>query len=248
MSVLEHLKELRTRLVISVAALLVGFAIAVLVPLPSGAADPTQIIVPSFLGTTTIASEVVRLLLLPVEGHVQAIRPAEVLFTFFKIALFTGAAIAMPVIVYQIMLFVLPALLPDEKRYLYMALPGVSLSFVIGAAFSYVVLIPFAVKFLLGFGAELVEQKWTLEEYLDLVSHLMFYMGVAFEMPLIIFFLSKIGVVNVKRLTSMRRYVLVLAFVVGAFITPTPDPFNQLMVSVPLYALFELGILLARLA
>jgi sec-independent protein translocase protein TatC len=248
MSVLEHLRELRTRLVISIGALLVGFIIAVFLPLPAGGTDPTQIIVAPIAGTTTLASEVVRLLLKPVEGHVQAIRPAEVLFTYFKIALFTGAAIGMPVIVYQIMLFVLPALLPEEKRYLYMALPGVMLSFLIGAAFSYVVLIPFATKFLLGFGADMIEQKWTLEEYLDLVSHLMFYMGVAFEMPLIIFFLSKIGVVNVKRLTSMRRYVVVLAFVVGAFITPTPDPFNQAMVSVPLYALFELGILLARLA
>jgi sec-independent protein translocase protein TatC len=248
MSVLDHLRELRTRILIMMVALFVAFFVASFVPIPAGSTPPGDILVRPLEGTTTITSEVVRLLLAPISGHVQAIRPGEVLFTYFKIALFTGIGLAMPILVYQIMLFVLPALLPHEKRYLYLALPGVFVSFLIGGAFGYLVIVPFALKFLLSFGGDLIEQKWALEEYLDTIATLLFWMGVAFEMPLIMFFLSKVGVVNVKRLASFRRYMIVLAFVVGAFITPTPDPFNQALVSIPLYLLYELGLLLARLA
>ena len=248
MSVLEHLRELRTRLAVSMGALVLGFLISTFIPIPLLGGSADEVIVAPISGMTTLTSEVIRILLIPVHGHVQAIQPGEVLFTYFKVALLTGAALAMPVIIYQIMLFVLPALLPHEKRYLFMALPGVFFSFIIGVAFGYLVLVPFAIRFLLSFGASLIEQKWAFSDYLETISTLLFWMGVAFEMPLIIFFLSKLGVVNARRLASFRKYVLVLAFVVGAFITPTPDPFNQALVSVPLYMLYELGILLARLA
>ncbi len=247
MSVMEHLRELRTRLVISLGSLIIGFMLATFLPIPFSGIDPTKVIVTVVPGTTTITSEVIRLLIAPVSGNVQAIRPGEVLFTYFKIALLTGAGLAMPVIVYQIMLFVLPALLPEEKKYLYIALPGVFGSFLIGVAFGYLVLVPTAVGFLMQFGAGIIDQNWALEEYLETISGLLFWMGVAFEMPLIMVILSKVGVVSVKRMTGFRKYMIVLAFVVGAFITPTPDPVNQLLVSVPLYMLYELGILLARL-
>ncbi len=248
MSVLEHLAELRTRLVISLAALMVGFLVATFLPIPMTGSDPSQVIIAPLPGTTTITSEVIRILLIPVKDHVQAIQPGEVLFTYFKVALLTGAAMATPVIMNQVMQFVLPALLPHEKRYLFLALPGVFISFLIGVTFGYLVLIPFAISFLLQFGAALIEQKWAFSEYLDTVSTLLFWMGVAFEMPLVIYFLSKLGVISVDRLKRFRKYAFVLAFVIGAFITPTPDPFNQTLVSLPLYMLFELGILLARLA
>ena len=107
------------------------------------------------------------------------------LFTYFKIALFTGIGLAMPILVYQIMLFVLPVLLPHEKRYLYLALPGVFVSFLIGGAFGYLVIVPFALKFLLSFGGDLIEQKWALRSTWDTIATLLFWMGVAFEMPLI---------------------------------------------------------------
>ncbi len=108
--------------------------------------------------------------------------------------------------------------------------------------------VTFAVNFLLSFGADIIEQKWAFSEYLETISTLLFWMGVVFEMPLVIYFLTKLGIVNAKKLARFRRYMLVLAFVLGAFITPTPDPFNQAMVSLPIYLLFELGILLARFA
>jgi sec-independent protein translocase protein TatC len=248
MSILEHLRELRTRLGIALAALIVGFAIATILPIPRLGGEATEVIVTPIPGMSTITSEVIRILLIPVKGHVQAIQPGEVLFTYFRVALLTGAGLAMPIIIYQIMRFVMPALLPHEKRYLFMGMPGVFVSFLTGVTFGYLVLLPFAIGFLLSFGAELIEQKWAFAEYIDTISTMMFWMGVAFEMPLVIFFLSKLGVVNHRRLAGFRKYMIVVSFVVGAFITPTPDPFNQVLVSVPLYLLFELGILLSRLA
>jgi sec-independent protein translocase protein TatC len=156
----------------------------------------------------------------------------------------------MPMIIYQVMAFVMPALHPHEKKYLYMAIPGVTISFVLGVIFGYFLLLPFAINFLATFGvAESgVDVKWAFGEYIGTVATLLFWMGLAFETPLIMFFLTKLRVLNVERLQGFRKYALILAFVVGAIITPTPDPLNQTIVSVPLYLLFELGILFSKLA
>jgi len=232
MTMLEHLEELRSRVIIASVALMVGLAVSA-IPVP---------------GQSSLTWKVIDIVLIPVHGNIQAIRPGEVFFTYFKLALLVGAAFAMPVLIYQAMKFVMPALLPHEKKYLFMAVPGVSASFVVGIVFGYLVLVPFAVQFLMSFGAELIEQRWSFSEYVSTVTSLLFWMGIAFETPLTMYFLAKLHVVNVERLKRFRRYALVLAFVVGAIITPTPDPINQTMVSVPLYLLFELGILLARLA
>ncbi len=186
----------------------------------------------------------------PAEGSLQAIKPGEVFITYFKVALIVGAALAMPVIIYQVMAFVMPALHPHEKKYLFMAAPGVTISFLVGVVFGYVVLLPFAIKFLLGFGAEEsgVDIKWSFGEYIGTVTTLLFWMGMSFETPLIMFFLTKLRVLSVQRLARFRKYAFVGAFIIGAIITPTPDPFNQTIVSIPLYLLFELGILMAKLA
>ncbi|HEX3246208.1 MAG TPA: twin-arginine translocase subunit TatC [Chloroflexota bacterium] len=232
MTMMEHLEELRTRFVISGVALILGLIISA-VPVP---------------GADSLTWKVIQILVVPVEGRIQGIAPGEVLFTYFKIALIVGAALAMPVLIYQALKFVIPALLPHEKKYLWIAVPGVSVSFIAGIAFGYFVLLPFAIAFLMGFGAELIEQKWSFGAYVSTVATLLFWMGLSFETPLVMYFLAKLRVVSVARLQSFRRYALVLAFVAGAIITPTPDPINQTAVSIPLYLLFEIGILLARFA
>lgn len=235
MTMLEHLEELRQRMIASAAAFILGL-VASMVPLP-----------PSW--DTNMTWAVVNLVVTPVGyDRVQAIRPAELFFAYFQVAMLIGLAIAMPVIIYQIMAFVAPALYQHEKKYLYMAMPGVTLSFVVGVLFGYFLIVPAAVNFLINFGAGTVQQKWAFAEYLDTVTTLLFWMGLAFEMPLAIFFLCKIRVLNAARLRRYRKYALVGAFIIGAVITPTPDPFNQTLVSLPLYLLFEIGLLLARLA
>lgn len=232
MTMMEHLEELRNRIIISCVGLLVGLVLSA-IPVP---------------GASSLTWKVIDVLIEPVRGRIQGIAPGEVFFTYLKIALVVGAALAMPVLIYQGLRFVLPALHPHEKKYMWLAVPGVTLSFAGGLAFGYLVLLPFAISFLMGFGAEMIEQNWSFSAYVSTVATLLFWMGLAFETPLVMFFLAKLHVVNVDRLRRFRKYALVLSFVAGAIITPTPDPINQTAVSIPLYLLFEIGILLARFA
>ncbi|MFH1486469.1 MAG: twin-arginine translocase subunit TatC [Chloroflexota bacterium] len=172
----------------------------------------------------------------------------EMLGTYFKVAFVSGLVLAMPVIVYQIVMFVAPALTPKEKRYLYLLLPGVFLSFVTGAAFAFFVVIPPALGFLLSFGGDIARPQIKVGNYVSVVTNLLFWIGVAFETPLIIFFLAKIRVIKPGLLSRYRKYAVVASFVAAALITPTPDPINQALVAVPIMALYEAGVWLAKLA
>lgn len=226
MTVLEHLAELRKRIVIAG----IGSGIAV-------------VIAAVFLTWPVIA-----LLTQPAGIQLAALRPAETFATYMKVALTTGIALAMPVIVTQALLFVLPGLHPQERRYVYLGVPAITLAFTVGLAFGFFFVIPFAVRFLVGFGGDLVQQIWSIEAYLSFVTSFLFWVGLTFETPIVLFFLAKIGVVSAPQLAGFRRYAIVGAFVLGAMITPTPDPFNQAVVAVPIYLLYELGVLLARFA
>lgn len=226
MSVLEHLAELRRRLIVA------GIGTGI-----------TVIIAAVFLTWPVIA-----LLTEPAGIRLAALRPAETFVTYMKVALITGVALAMPVIVAQGLLFVLPGLHPHERRYVYLAVPAVTLAFALGLAFGFFVVIPFAVRFLMGFGGDLIQPVWSVEAYLSFVTSFLLWVGLTFETPIVLFFLAKIGVVNARQLAGYRRYAIVAAFVLGAMITPTPDPFNQAIVAVPIYLLYELGVLLARFA
>lgn len=233
MTMLEHLDELRQRLTKAVLAVVIGIVVA-LTPLP---------------GLPSLTNFVMgKLAELAPGGKLMLIRPGEGFFTFLQVAFMLGMGIAMPIIVYQLLAFVTPALYEKEKRYLMMAVPGVSLSFLAGVVFCYVFMLPFAIAFLGGFALDVFNPQWTAENYLDFVTSFMFWVGVTFELPLIMYFLVKLGVTTAKRMAGFRRYAIVLAFILGAMITPTPDPINQLMVSLPIYFLYEFGIILARFA
>ena len=235
MTMMEHLDELRQRLIASAIAFILGL-IATTVPLP-------------LAWERNLTWTVVDLLVAIVgKDKVQAIEPGEVFFTYFSVAMMLAFVIAMPVLIYQVMAFVVPALYPQERKYLYLAAPGALVSFSIGVLFGYFVVVPAALAFLINFGGDTIEQKWRFAAFVDAVATLLFWMGLSFQMPLGIFFLCKLRVLNVERLKSFRKYALIGAFLIGALITPTPDPFNQTLVSVPLYLLFEIGLLLARLA
>jgi sec-independent protein translocase protein TatC len=235
MTLLEHLEELRGRLTKTVLALVVGVIIAV-IPIPT-LNSITGVVIDLFVANATRFGV-----------HVQAIGPGEVFFTYLEVALVIGAAIAMPVMIYQLMAFVTPALYANEKRYLYMAVPGVFFSFMVGVVFCYYLTLPFATRFLAGFMSNTIEQNWTFEKYVDFVATFLFWVGLMFELPIVMFFLSKLGVVSHQRMAKFRKYAFVLAFVIGAAITPTPDPINQTIISLPIYLLFELGVILARFA
>jgi sec-independent protein translocase protein TatC len=233
MTLLEHLEELRGRLVASSLAVVVGILVSI-IPVP-GVGSITEIIVKLLAERAP-------------SGKLSTLGPGEGFFTFLEVAMIIGIALSMPMIVYQVLSFVTPALYDNEKKYLLIAVPGVTLSFALGVAFCYFFMLPFAIAFLGGFQTDIFNPIWSAERYLDFVTTFLFWVGLTFELPIVMYFLSKLGVISAQRMARFRKYAFVLAFVIGAVITPTPDPINQTIVSLPIYFLFELGVILARFA
>jgi sec-independent protein translocase protein TatC len=238
LSLVQHLGELRDRLVVTAIALVVTTAIAF------------------FFGT-----QLIRILIIPVDctfipafscheppTTLISLSPTENFTTYFRVALFAGIALAMPVILYEIYAYVDPALLPKERRFIrFMGLPVIGL-FIAGMLFCYFVLLPNAIKFLINFGDEVIHNQLRAADYISFVTIFIFGMGLIFEVPVGIFALVKIHVITRPWLAKQRRYAVLVAFVLAAVITPTPDPFNQTLVAVPMYLLFELGLFVARFA
>lgn len=225
-SLVEHLKELRDRLLRSVIALLVTTTASML-----------------------LAKRALAILIAPLGDTLpQALKPTESIGNYMRVALICGVTLAMPYIVYQVGAFVMPALTKSEKRYMLLLVPGATLCFLAGVAFAYFLTIPSAIPFLQGFMADLIEQKWAIGEYLTFVTGLVFWIGVAFELPLFVFVLAKLGLVDARFLAKNFRYAILVIAVVAAMITPTVDPFNMALVMAPLIALYGLGIGLAALA
>jgi len=163
-----------------------------------------------------------------------------------KVGFIVGIMAALPFILYQVIAFISPGLRPHERRWLYTLIPAALLSFALGAAFGYFVLIPPAIKFLLGF--DVAVPLISISSYVNLVTMLMFVMGVIFELPLVMFLLSMIGVLKPRWLSKQRKWAFLVAFLLAAIITPTADPVNQSLVAGPLIVMFEIGLLLSRLA
>jgi len=150
------------------------------------------------------------------------------------------------VILYEIYAYIDPALYPNERRFVRLSgLPILGL-FVLGMAFCYFILLPNAIKFLISFGSDVLENQLRASDYISFVTTFILGVGVVFEVPVLIYTLVRVGVVQRSWLAKQRRYVFLLAFVLGAILTPTPDPFNQTLVAVPMYLLWELGLFLSR--
>ena len=227
----QHLSELRRRLTWSVVAVLVCTGVAF-----------------------AFHQQVLEFLMRPAEGFAEIPnqKPIYTDLTEFigiamKVSLLAGLFLSFPFVLYQIVMFVAPGLSPTERRYLFLMLPASLMAFLLGAAFGYLVLFPPAVRFLLSFGSEIATPFIRIGSYANIMITLLFWMGIVFETPLVLFFLSRIGVVTPRFLARNRRYAVVVAFVLGAIITPTLDPINQTLVAVPIIVMYELGIWLARL-
>lgn len=226
LTIIEHLEELRGRLMKSAIALTV-----------------------TTLFSFIFAKQFLQLLVAPMgETPPVSSSPTTSIVVFTKVALISGVALAMPVLVYQLISFIAPGLKPQEKRYLYFILPGATISFVAGAAFAYFVMLPTAIPFLKGFLSDIIEPNWFIDKYISFITSLLFWVGLSFETPLLIFFLAKLGIVTPAVLSRNRKYAILAMAVLAAIITPTPDPFNMILVMGPLILLYEIGILLAKLA
>ena len=220
-----HLEELRRRLIVCLAAVAIGIFVAFI-----------------------FADQLFSILIRPA-GSISLIfvEVTEMLGTYMQVCLIGGIMIAMPVLVYELIAFVSPALTPREKRYVWIVLPLIILMFAGGVLFGYFVLIPPAMQFLLSFGANIATPQIRIGNYISLVSRLLLAIGLVFELPVITTFLARLGILSSKWLAAQWKWAVILAFVLGAVITPTLDPVNQTLVALPLIILFLLSILLARL-
>ncbi len=223
MTLLEHLVELRNRMIYIAVALLVTTAI-------------------SFI----FADQLITIFTVPIGGReaLESIDVTENMGVFMRVSLISGVVLAMPVIVYQVIRFIVPGLTRDERRFLWLVVPGASILFLGGVLFTYYVMLPVAVPFLIGFMN--IPTRPRPKAYFGFVTRLMFWIGVSFETPLILSFLARVGIITPTMLKQNRKYAIVVIAVLAAAITPTVDPVNMLLVMAPLMFLYELGILLSR--
>jgi sec-independent protein translocase protein TatC len=226
MSFMEHLGELRTRIVRGLVALLAGTVIA----LP-------------------FSQQIVDWLARPVTKLNYTLvftAPAEAFWVQMKVGLIAGVFIAAPGILWQVWAFIAPGLHAHEKKY---ALPFViigSLLFIGGGAFSIFVVTPYAIQFLLSYARPGLQPMITLQNHVDFLLKFALAFGSVFELPLALTILARVGVVNAKMLAKNRKYAILGAFIAAAVLTPTPDAFNQALMAGPLVLLYEVGIVCAR--
>lgn len=224
-SIMPHVLELRQRLIWAVIAIGVGMTASLL-----------------------LADQVLGALAHPIGGleRLQVIRVTEPVSVWFRVALTVGIILASPVVLAQLWVFIVAGLRRTERRVVYLLFPFALILFLSGVAFAYFVMLPVAVPFLTSFLN--FQARPTLEDYVKFVTSVLLWVGVSFEMPLIIFALAKMKVVNARMLASNWRIALVGIAAVSAVVTPTPDPINMGIVAAPLLVLYLLSIVLALFA
>jgi sec-independent protein translocase protein TatC len=227
MTLLEHLLELRSRLIWCALALIVGVAIS-----------------------SIVTTRVMEFLLEPAKEQAPELEliftePMESIATYFKVALMCGLILAMPMFIYQTMMFVLPALTPQEKRWVLPLVVATLLSFLAGVAFSFYVILPPSANVLFNFNSSVATANIKIGSYFDFVTRLLFWVGVTFELPIFILALSRFGMVTGRKLLGWWRFAIPGAFVLSAIITPTIDPVTQSLVAAPIIVLWLIGTALA---
>ena len=225
----EHLEELRKRLIVCFIAVGVGFVL-------------------SYGFKEKLFQILTRPLIRVMQTGDKLIFTGlpEAFFTYLKVAFLCGIILAAPVIFYQFWMFVAPGLYEKEKRFMVPIVVLSTVFFVGGAFFGYFIVFPYGFKFFLGFASEIIQPLPSMREYLGFASKLLLAFGVVFELPLIITFLAKLGMVSVSFLKKNRKYALLLFFVGAAILTP-PDVVTQIMMALPLLLLYEISIIGARI-
>ena len=240
----SHLAELRKRLVTSAIAIAIGFAacfnfsedlLGVLM-MPLNMTMSYQASFPFLVFTPN-----------PVKHELFFTTLTEPFMAHLKIAFVAGLILAVPVILLQIWKFISPGLMPRERRYTGYFVSFSTLFFAAGVLFCFFLLLPYAVPFLIGYKTEHLNPIIRIGEYIDFTLKFLLGAGAVFELPLIIILLSRMGILQPASLAKFRKFAFLISFVIGAIITPTPDAFNMTLMSLPIYVLYEIGILGARL-
>lgn len=225
MPLVEHIREFRNRLIVALVTLAITTAIAF-----------------------PFADRALQILVSPLDQTPIALSPTDAIVQYFKVALVGGVALAMPMILYQIVAFLLPALTSRERRYIFIFLPFATLLFVGGVLFAALIALPVSVAWLQNFGTEWVVNQYNLAYYVEFVTTMLLGLGIGFELPLVIYFLTKLGILNYPFLVKNTRWAFLITAIIAAVLTPTPDPLTMMVVMIPLFLLYLMGVLLARFA
>jgi sec-independent protein translocase protein TatC len=233
MSLEEHLDELRRRLILSIAGLVVG----ILLCLFFGKA------IISFIEKPYIES-------MGKDARLQILSPTEGFTSFMQIAGVGGLLLASPWIFYQLWMFISAGLYPREKRYVYIAVPFSAILFVAGALLFFLLIAPLTLKFFVFFNKDFlgVDSNFTFPNYISFIGMMALIFGIAFQTPIAIFFLIKTGLISVKTLNKTRKYVILGIVITASCVIPGSDPFSLFAMCIPMYLLFELGVLLGWLS
>lgn len=226
MTLSEHLEELRMRIIYSTLTILVA-------------------LIAAFFLVDRVFAEIATQAQVP-DGQIITISPTEGFVTWFKVLLYIAIAISMPMLVVQLLMYIFPGLTKREKRMVWISIPVVSLLFLSGMTFAFFLAIPRALDFLSGFKSGLFAWNPRATELVTFYLRLMIGLGVAFQLPAIMFIFGKLGVTNHRQLARGRKIAFVAVLIAAAIITPTPDPINMMIIAVPIYVLYELGIIFVR--
>lgn len=225
MTLMEHLEELRSRLLASVIAVVI-----------------------CIIACFAVVNRIVALLEVPARGVTfLQLAPGEYFFVSVKVAAYSGLLLATPFLLYQIARFVLPGLSVKERKLLGPVVLGSSLLFVAGLVFAYYLLIPAALNFFIRYGEGVVDQAWSIDRYFEFVLLLLFSTGLAFQVPILQALLGALGLVTAEQMFKGWRYVVLGAVVAGAILTPSTDPLTQSLLAGAVTFLYLFGILLVKL-
>ncbi len=227
MPLTEHLEELRWRIIKCIIAIAIGFAC-------------------SYAFSKRIFEFIISPLIkvMPPGGHLIYTSLPEAFLTYLKVSFLSGFVLAVPVILYQSWKFVMPGLYENERKYVLPFVFVATIFFIVGAAFAFFVVFPFGFKFFLGFSTDKITALPSLREYLNLVTKLIIAFGITFELPVIVYFLARMGIVTYSMLARKRQYAVLVIFIVAAILTP-PDVISQILLAVPLLLLYEVSVWVA---
>ena len=229
MSFLDHLEELRWRLIYAIIGIVVG----------------------TILAWIFIDQLVDIVLLKPAKDNgaeLQNLRPFGQLFLFVQVAIIVGIVISIPNIFYQLWRFISPALKQKEKKYILSIVIFSSVCFLSGISFAYFVMLPLALKFAAQFGSSTIKNEFAIDEYMNIIISVMLAAGVVFELPMVSFFLTKLGILTAGFMRKFRRHAIVIILFLAAILTPGADPVSQVILAVPLVLLYEISILISKLS
>jgi len=228
MPFLEHLEEFRNRIIKAIIGVIIGAVICLVF---------SKQLLNVLLWPTTRVD-------MPID--IQVLKVQGMFIVTLEIAFFGGILVSLPFLLYQAWMFIAPGLYRTEKRYVPRVLISATLLFLVGVAFAYFLIFPFALEFFLGLAPEMVQTNIAIDFYISFIIRLLLIFGVVFQLPIMSYFLSKMGIISPVFMRKYRRHSIVVIFVMAALFTP-PDPFTQVMLAIPLILLYEISIYISYL-